>query len=220
MGNGFDAMKTESNFIYKIIIGKDNYLPLIILQKNDLNDDFIRTSFSNIESNPDPPSEMTWYYSTYTNDYKPAADIIVPQLISIGSSSPDWKLKIYNQNKMISLDDLKGEVILLDFWIKNCGPCILSVPYLNKLQDRFGSRGFRIISINSYDSNEDISLFYNKHRIKYPVLLNGKNVAEKYGVDAFPTFFIIDKAGRIIYSHTGYEPSVHSEIEQIVNDAL
>ena len=220
LGFGFDTMKTKSNFIYKIIVAKNNYLPFAVLQTNDLNSDFIKTSFTSIETNTTSPSELSWYYSTYTNDYKLAGQRPNEQLVSNGSLAPEWKLKIYNNNKTISLSDLKGQIILLDFWIKNCGPCIQSVPHLNKLQNKFKNKNFKLISINSYDSKEDVNWFCNKHKADYPVLLNGKSVAEKYGVSGFPTFFIIDKAGKIIYSKAGYDESIQSEVERIISAAL
>lgn len=109
---------------------------------------------------------------------------------------------------------------MLDFWIKNCGPCIQSVPHLNELQKKFKDKNFKLISINSYDSKEDISRFCNKHKIDYMVLVNGKRVAKEYGVSGFPTFFIIDKSGKIIYSHIGHDASKQLEIEQVINNAL
>jgi peroxiredoxin len=213
-------MKTKFNFIYKIIIDNDNYLPIEIFQKDDLNNDFIKTSFTNLSINPTAPSETSWYYTTYTNDYKPAENTDTPKLLSIGSIAPDWKLQAYNDGKQISLNNLKGKVILLDFWIKNCGPCIESVPHLNKLKDKFQNNNFELLSINSYDSKEDIKWFFDKHKIKYTILMNGKDVAEKYGVSGFPSFFIIDKTGKIIYSREGFEDSVQSEIEAIIKNAL
>ncbi|HEV7349787.1 TlpA disulfide reductase family protein [Telluribacter sp.] len=220
LGNGFDAMTTKSNFIYKIIIEKNNYLPFEVLQKNDVNNDFIKTSFSNIETDTNAPSEMSWYYSTYANDYKPLADVSSHKLLSNGSLSPEWKLEAYNKDKTISLSDLKGKVILLDFWIKNCGLCIQSIPHLNELKNKFKDKDFEIISINSYDSKEEVNWFCNKHKTDYSVLLMGKVVAEKYGVSAFPTFFIIDKTGKIIYSKAGFNASVQTEVEQVIQKAL
>ncbi|MEO6001229.1 MAG: TlpA disulfide reductase family protein [Chitinophagaceae bacterium] len=220
LGFGFDAMTTKSNSIYKIIVEGNSYLPIAVLQTNDLNNDFIKTSFTSIETNTTSPSELSWYYSTYTNDYKLAAQRSNDQLVANGSLAPDWKLEIYNNNKTISLNYLKGQVILLDFWIKNCGPCIQSVPHLNELQNKFKDKNFKLISINSYDSKEDINWFCNKHKADYPVLLNGKSVAEKYGVSSFPTFFIIDKTGKIIYSSVGYNASTPSEVERIIASSL
>lgn len=220
LGFGFNAMTTRSNFIYKIIIEKNGDLPFEVLQTNDLNSDFIKTIFTNIETNTFNPSELSWYYSTYTNNYKLVGEKPNEQLASAGSFAPEWKLDIYNSNKTISLSELKGQVILLDFWIKNCGPCIQSVPHLNELQSKFKDKNFKLISINAYDSKEDINWFCNKYKANYSVLLNGKSVAEKYGVSAFPTFFIIDKAGKIIYATAGYNAVTQYEVERIIAGAL
>lgn len=94
------------------------------------------------------------------------------------------------------------------------------MPHLNELQKKFKGKSFKIISINSYDSREDVKWFCNKHQTNYSVLLNGKPVAEKYGVSAFPTFFIIDKTGKIIYSNMGYDSSALSKMEQVIENAL
>ncbi len=219
LGSGFDSMTTKYDFIYKIILDKNSYLPVEVIQKNNLNSDFIKTSFSNLKTNIVPPSELTWYYSTYTDKYKLSEQKSVGQPLSNGTLAPDWKLGIYN-NKDISLNELKGQVILLDFWIKNCGPCIQSVPFFKELQNKFKDKNFKLISINSYDSEEDIAWFCNKHQINYMVLINGESVANEYRVSVFPTFFIIDKSGKIIYSHIGYDASKQQEIEQIIDDSL
>ena len=220
LGKGFDAMTTKSNFIYKIILKKDSNLPFEVLQINDMNNDFIKTSFTNIETNTSGPSELSWYYSTYANDYKSVLGKEAPQLAQNGSVASEWKLKIYNEDKMLSLKDLRGKVILLDFWIKNCGACIQSVPYLNKLQDKFKGKSFKVISINCYDPVKDVSWFCNKHNTNFSVLLNGKEIAEKYGVNGFPAFFVIDKEGKIIYSNAGYDKSIQSEVELVIEKAL
>jgi len=220
LGLGFDAMTTKSNFIYKIIVAKNSGLPFQVIQTNDLNSDFIKTVFTNIKTNIATPSELSWYYSTYKNDYKLAGETPKKQLLSKGSLAPQWTLNIYNNNKSISLGQLKGQVILIDFWIKNCGPCIQSVPYLNELQSKFKDKNFTLISINSYDSKQDVHWFCKKYKGNYTVLLNGKSVAEKYGVSGFPTFVVIDKAGKIIYSNAGYSGSIKSEVESVIAAAL
>ncbi len=101
-----------------------------------------------------------------------------------------------------------------------CFLVVHSVPHLNELQDKFKDKSFKIISINSYDSKEDVSWFCNKHNINFSVLLNGKEVAEKYGVSGFPTFFVIDKEGKVIYSTAGHDKSIQSEVEHIIEKAL
>lgn len=220
LGLGLDVMATKSDFIYKILIEKNTYLPYAVLQTNDVNSDFIETIFTNIETNITSPSEFSWYYSTYTNDFRLTGKNSNEKLTSNGTLAPEWKLEIYNNNKIISLSDLRGQVILIDFWIKNCGPCIQSVPHLNELQNKFKNKSFKLISINSYDSKEDVNWFYNKYKIGYTILLNGKSIADKYGVSGFPTLFVIDKSGKIIYSKVGYDAFTQSEVERIIAGAL
>lgn len=204
--------KTRSPFtdkkavIYTIIINKDNYLPIGVLQTNNLTKNFVRTSFTNIKTNTVLPNEFSWYYSTYTKEYIPAKPK-VHKLISVDSYAPNWTLPQYKNGEGISLNDYKGEVVLLDFWIKNCGPCIASVPHLNDLQKKYGKDSFKILSINSYDSKENIKWFLDEYKPDYPILINGKYVAKEYGVWAFPTTILVDKNGKVIYSG-GFDQSI------------
>jgi thiol-disulfide isomerase/thioredoxin len=154
------------------------------------------------------------------NTYALTGDAVAQQLLPNGSISLDWQLKVYDESTMLRLNELKGNVVLLDFWIKNCGPCIQSVPHLNELNNKFTDKNFKLISINSYDAKEDVKWFYDKHKIKYTVLMNGKEVATSYGVSSFPTIFILDKTGKIIYSHAGYDASVQSAIEAVIENSL
>lgn len=217
LGKGFDAMTTKSNFIYKIIINKKNYLPVEVLQVNDGNTDFIKTSFTNINTNNLLPSELSWYYSTYTGDYKLAVQQELPQLIPVGSYAPQWTLPLYNKDENIVLKNFKGKVVLIDFWIKNCGPCIKSIPDLNALQVKFKNKKFEILGINSYDTKEDISWFCNKHKPNYKNVMNGKVIAEKYGVTGFPTVVLINKEGKVLFAGASLEKS---NIEKMIEEAL
>jgi thiol-disulfide isomerase/thioredoxin len=220
LGNGFDIMTTKYNLVYKIVLQKESFLPYEIIQTNDTNNDFIKTTFAHIDTNPVAPVELSWYYSTYINEYKEKPGNASPQLIPVGSVAAEWDLEMYGDNKKVSLNKLKGQVVLLDFWIKNCGPCIQSVPHLKELQKKFKGENFRIVSINSYDSKNDVDWFCKKFNIDYMVLLNGRTVAEKYGVYSFPTFFIIDKTGKIFLSRAGFGESFQLEIEQAIKKLL
>ena len=216
LGKDFEAMTTKSNLIYKIIIDKKDDLPFEVLQVNDIDSDFIKTSFTNINTTNPLPSESSWFYSTYTDEYKQAIPKELPKLVSVGSSAPEWILPRYNKEENIALSDFKGKVVLLDFWIKNCGHCIESIPDLNALQEKFKNNNFEILGINSYDSKEDIGWFCNKHKPNYKILMQGKAIAEKYGVSGFPMVFLIDKKGNIVFSG-GIEKS---EMERLIEKIL
>lgn len=216
LGEGFDKMQTKSNFIYKILIDKIDYFPVEIIQRNDLNTDFIKTSFSKIDIHPNLPAENTWYYSTYLDVYKRAHQIEMPRLIPVGSIAPDWTLPLYNSNENVSLTQFNGKVVLLEFWFKNCGPCIASVPHLNAMERKYKGKNFEIVAINTWDSKQDIEWFYKKHQLSYKVVMNGKDLATKYGINAFPTVILLNKEGKVLYAG-GFDPS---EIERLVEKAL
>jgi len=215
LGHGLDGMDTKYNFIYQLLLQKATGLPYEVIQINDANDDRITTTFTHLEPSPQTPDELSWYYSTYANSYRITEKKGASSLIAAGSPAPTWKLGSATNSDSISLDELKGQVVLLDFWIKNCGPCIESVPHLNQLKEKFKGQPIRIISINAYDSKRDIDWFCNKHNIQYTVLSNGRAVAKEYGVDGFPAWIIIDKKGKVIYTHSGFDASVQSAIEEI-----
>ena len=220
LGSKLKVFKTKRNFIYHLLINPVNYLPVEFLRKNDADNDFIKTSFSNFNLNPTPPPANSWHSSNYSKEFKPAKKKVRPKQLPIGSLAPDWKLKQLQGDKAVSLSDLKGKVVLIDFWEKNCGYCLASVPYLIKLKKQFKNEKFELLAINIQDSKEKIARYIQRHKINYPVLLNGKNVAKKYRVTGFPRFFIIGQSGKVISSHIGFDKATILEIEKIIKKTL
>lgn len=217
LGKTRSPLTLKKNIIYEIIIDKKSSLPIKVVQKNNINKDFVCTTFANIRTNTSSPSALSWYYSSYTNEYKSVKPKKMSRLISVGKTAPGWKLVLYGSGKEVTLNDFKGDIVLLDFWIKNCGPCIESVPHLNALQEEFKHQPFQILSINSYDTKENIKWFCNKYKPYYNILMNGKDVAEKYGVWGFPTVVLIDKQGKILYSSPSFD---QSKVESLIREAL
>lgn len=220
LGNAFELMKTDYDFFYQMTIHPDSYLPLAVLQMHGNDKSIIKTNFTDFELNPAVPLENSWFYSHYTKEFKTLRNTQVQHILRPGDPAPGWKLQRYQDGKKLSLSDLRGKVVLIDFWIKNCGPCIASVPYLNQLQDQFKDMDFEIVSINSYDSRENIKKFVNRHQVLYPILFNGKATANNYGVMGFPSLFILDKSGKVIYTHQGFDAAMVSEIEKTIKNAL
>jgi thioredoxin-related protein len=64
-----------------------------------------------------------------------------------------------------------------------------------------------------------VKWFCDKHKVPYNVLLNGKEIVQQYGVSVFPSFFVIDKVGKIIYAVAGYDESVEKQIEGVISNA-
>ena len=220
LGDDFDIMQTPYNLIYQIIIDPTTFLPVQVIQSNDSDNDFIKTSFSNLTVDPVLPEPNTWFYSTYSRDYEPEEEKDIPDPLQAGVPAPEWSLQYYDNSDNLSHSDLNGKVVLLEFWIKNCSYCITSVPHLNRLKETFKGKEVAVISLNVYDSENEIEQFVELHNISYPVLKNARPVAEEFGVYAYPALFIIDKSGTIIHADGSLSESNIPEIEKMVREAL
>ena len=150
--------------------------------------------------------ESTFQASAIANhykikEYKPYEP---PPLLPIDTMAPYWK-HLTIDGDSIGLDDLKGKLVLADFFYKSCYPCMLSIPDLQWLHETYYDRGLRVIGLDPYD-NEDANLkdFLSKRGVTYPILYSNREIAKSYQVTGYPTIYLIDEHGKIIHRHKGY----------------
>jgi peroxiredoxin len=199
LGN-FSPITLKRNFLYKIVIDKSSFLPLQIIQTNDAEPkDYMLTSFDNIQTKDNIPSELSWYYSTY-NEYEQKTDKRLT-IIKHNEVVPPFNLPYHDNNDTISLAQLQSKFVLIEFWMKNCGYCIRSIPTINSLLSKFDKTTLSVIGINSSDNSKEIAFFYQKNKPLFKTLLdeNGK-VTRDFGVDAFPQVVLLDGNRNVIYS--------------------
>jgi len=208
----------DRNKPYEILIDKTTILPYKYITKfKDRSTDFITATFTDINTNPEAPGELSWFYSTYSNEYSlpaPKKDIIATGIVP-----ENWVLPSYDPllDDSVSLYQYRGKIVMLDFWIKSCGPCIASFPHLNELQQKFGKDKFQLLSINTEDTKEDIAFFYKKHKPVYKMLFKADRFVDEYGIYAFPSIILLNKSGKIIYAGGGFDQAA---IEKIIKDNL
>jgi thiol-disulfide isomerase/thioredoxin len=210
------ALKSERKSVYRLTVDKKTLLPVEFLVGNDQNQDFVKTDFVGIVENAPEPAEATWYYSTYLKDYKPKNPVELA-LIQAGQTAPDFKLNQFGADSQVSLGQFKGKVVLVEFWIVNCGFCIGAVPTLNSITQKFRGKDFELVSINVHDSTKAIDIFKNFHKPEYPILVEGESTGTGYGASAYPTFVLIDKNGKVIYAKPGLDDK---EIEAVITENL
>ena len=113
--------------------------------------------------------------------------------------------------KPVSLADLKGKVVLVDFWATWCPPCVASIPSLNALARKYGDKGFVILGVNVDAMHEDVHQarkilpvvrkFLVQHRVMWTNLQSGQgngDFAAVYCVEQIPANFLIGRDGRIV----------------------
>lgn len=217
---GYFPVSVNMTFVYKVIIDKKNNLPFIVNQENynpeGVMEQSIKVTLNDYELNKKIP-DKNLYYSTYTSEYKRYINPKKKPLINVGDVVLNSNLTSFFNEKSVSLNELvKGKIVLLTFWIINCGYCIESVSKMNKIVDKFQDK-IIILGINPNDSKSSISGFIKKYRPNYQIFYSGKEITDNYGVDGYPTTIIL-KNGVVEYSKGGFnEDEVIRKLESICN---
>ena len=134
------------------------------------------------------------------------------------------KLPSMNRDgKEFSLDEFKGKVVLLDFWAQWCPPCRLSFPKYNVLHDIYESEGLVIIGVNrdSDDDEKKARKFYTNFYVEFIILRDkDESFAKMFKVESLPTTFLINKKGKVIYTHKGFKPGDEVKFEELIKEEL
>jgi cytochrome c-type biogenesis protein len=100
--------------------------------------------------------------------------------------------------KPFRLKELKGQVVLLNFWATYCIPCREEIPALNSLQNELQAQGLKIIGATLDDDAEGVNAYQEAVRkFEYQVLLGGSEAKQKFAQSVLPTTYLIDREGRI-----------------------
>ena len=125
----------------------------------------------------------------------------------IGSRLPDFSVKDL-QGREISSADLRGNVVLIDFWATWCQPCKKEMPGYQKLVDRYGSRGFAVVGFkfDTMMDMEDPVLFAKKLGVRYPLAVAADDLKQKFGgIEGLPTTMLYDRQGILRKKVIGFE---------------
>src|SRR5437763_1099633 len=125
----------------------------------------------------------------------------------IGSSLPDFLVKDL-QGQSISSVDLKGKVVLIDFWATWCQPCKKEMPGYQKLLDRYGSRGFAVVGLKSDIMADSVSplQFAKTIGVRYPLVIASAELTHKFGgIEGLPTTMIYDRHGILRKKVIGFD---------------
>src|SRR5436309_6597312 len=136
---------------------------------------------------------------------QPKKDVIAAG--NIGSRLPDFSMKDL-QGREISSADLRGKVVLIDFWATWCQPCKKEMPGYQKLLDRYASRGFVVIGFkfDTMMDTEDPLLFAKKLGVRYPLAVASDDLKREFGgIEGLPTTMLYDRQGTLRKKIIGFE---------------
>jgi len=105
--------------------------------------------------------------------------------------------------KPTSLKDLKGEVLFLNFWATWCGPCLMELPSMATLHDRFARKGLEIVAITNEDP-ETVNRFLEQYPMPFRVLIDREDkLARRLRIWSIPMTLILDRQGKLAHFHQG-----------------
>jgi len=123
--------------------------------------------------------------------------------------------------KMVDLRELKGKVVLIDFWASWCGPCKQEMPVLEELHKKYAKDGLVIVGINIDNSAKKMNNFLKGAPATFRVVHDRKlNVASKYEPATMPSSYFIGRDGKIRYVHEGFRKKDAAELENRVKKLL
>jgi peptide-methionine (R)-S-oxide reductase len=124
----------------------------------------------------------------------------------------------------ITLKSLRGRVVIIDFWTFGCYNCRNTLPSVKAWDARYREKGLTIIGVHTPELDierniENVRREISKLEIRYPVVTDNDNSTwNAYGVEAWPTWFVIDKQGRVRWKHVG--EGAYEETEQLIKKLL
>ena len=139
---------------------------------------------------------------------------------AVGAAAPDFASKS-DSGRNVRLSELRGQVVVINFWASWCSPCRQELPLLNKIYAQYRPAGFMLLAVNLDDNRKDAEAMLKRLSLRLPTLFDGdKSVAKLYGVDTMPATLVIDRDGRVRFVHRGYYSGYEQKYEQQVRELL
>jgi cytochrome c biogenesis protein CcmG, thiol:disulfide interchange protein DsbE len=150
-----------------------------------------------------------------------AASRPAPPVKPAGPAMPAYKAQ-WLDGKPFDLAGQKGSVVLLNLWATWCGPCRFEIPDLEKLHTQYAGRGFKVIGVSLDEGGaKDVRPFVADQKIIYPIALDpdGK-IATILDASVIPTSVLVDKAGSIVWKHSGIVDTKDPALLKALESAL
>jgi peroxiredoxin len=152
--------------------------------------------------------------SAAASDALPVAD---RAFVKLGEPAPNFQLRDLNGH-LITLSDLRGKVVLLNFWATWCGPCRVEMPAMEQLYRMFQRKDFEILAVSTDAQGAAITRpFQQENRLTFPILHDPDyRVGLTYGARSLPMTFLIDRQGIIRHQVFGARDWEAPEAQQLV----
>ncbi len=126
--------------------------------------------------------------------------------------APDFTLKSHS-GENIKLSELRGDVVMINFWASWCVPCLQEMPALEKIHQRYKDLGFTLLGVNVEQDISEAKAYLKKVNVSFPILFDLNNqVSNEYEISGMPTTYLVDRDGNLRKLYIGYQPGTSEEV--------
>lgn len=137
-----------------------------------------------------------------------------------GQPAPNFALP-NAQGTTVALQSLRGQVVYVDFWASWCGPCRRSFPWMNEMQQKYGSKGLAIVAVNVDKKRADAEKFLAQLPATFPVVFDEAGASPgAFGVKGMPSSFLIDMRGNVVFVERGFLDGSRADLEDRIKSLL
>ena len=121
----------------------------------------------------------------------------------------------------VRLSQLRGQVVMINFWATWCGPCRQEMPLLEQLHAKYESLGFTLLGVNVEPDSAQAQDWLKRVPVTFPIVFDRDNkVSAQFGVEAMPSTVLIDREGRVRHVHRGYKPGDETQYADLIRSLV
>lgn len=142
-------------------------------------------------------------------------------LVKVGDPAPDFTVALFDGSQL-KLSELRGKVVLLNFWATWCPPCRQELTRVQKdLIDRFAGRDFLFLPVSRGEKRSDVAAFREKTEYDFPMGLDStRTIYDRYATNFIPRNFLIDRDGTVVAATIGYSPEEFDKLIATIERTL
>jgi len=141
------------------------------------------------------------------------------QAASPGDVAPAFSLS--GPQGPVSMADLKGKLVYLDFWASWCVPCRKSFPWMAEMQRKYSKEGFTVLAVNVDAKTDDANRFLSETPAGFPIAFDAKGETPKaYKIKGMPSSVLIGPDGKVLATHMGFKDEDRAALEAQITGAL
>ncbi len=150
-----------------------------------------------------------------------AGEIEATTLVKTGDQAPDFTVEMLDGSR-VTLSDLRGKVVLLNFWASWCPPCREELTHVQQeIIDRFAGREFLFLPISRGESRDEVDAFRKKSGYEFPMGIDpSREIFDRYASNYIPRNFLIDADGKVILTTVGFEKNEFEALIRTIGQTL